>query len=99
MEAYAISVTAGATLCHAASITRFGLDASAHTAQPIMEEETKSFQHEDYDLLCGAKTLDRGRFAPTLFVSKQSWPRRRRQIALAPGDFPSTHTAINAAFT
>ncbi len=62
-------------------------------------EEAKSFQHKDYELLCGAKTLDRGRFAPTLFISKQSWPRRRRQIALAPGDFPSTHTAINAAFT
>ena len=77
---------------------RLRVDAPAHTKRLIMEE-AKSFQHKDYDLLCGAKTLDRGRFAPTLFISKQGWPRRRRQIALAPGDFPSAQTAIDAAFT
>ncbi len=59
---------------------------------------TKNFRYKNYDLLCGARPVDRGRFAPTLVISTLSWPSRPRQIALAPGDFPSEHTAIDAAY-
>ncbi len=59
---------------------------------------TKSFRHKNYDLLCGARAVDRGRFAPTLVISTQSWPSRPRQIALVAGDYPSEDTAIDAAY-
>ncbi len=62
-------------------------------------DATKSFLHKDYELLCGARSLDRGRFAPTLCVSKQIWPTRPRQIALLRGDFPSADSAIHAAYS
>ncbi|MEP7058496.1 MAG: hypothetical protein ABI809_12070, partial [Caldimonas sp.] len=61
-------------------------------------DTSKSFQHKNYDLLCGARALDRGRFAPTLCVSSHNWPARPRQIALSPGNFPSADAAIDAAY-
>ncbi len=61
-------------------------------------DTSKSFQHKKYDLLCGAREVDRGRFAATLCVSSLNWPSRPRQIALLPGNFPSAHTAIDSAY-
>jgi hypothetical protein len=40
------------------------------------------FQHKGYDLCCGARALDSGRFMPTLVVSKHLWPSRPRTIAV-----------------
>ncbi|MEP6739780.1 MAG: hypothetical protein ABJA61_05345 [Caldimonas sp.] len=59
---------------------------------------TKSFRHQNYELLCGARAVDNGRFAPTLCVTKHVWPSRPRQIAMARGDFESEQSAIDAAY-
>ena len=59
---------------------------------------TKIFQHQDYELHCGASAIDNGRFVPTLVVSKQVWPTRPRTIAMQRGDFLTEETAIDAAY-
>jgi hypothetical protein len=59
--------------------------------------EPKIFQHLRYELLCGAKAVDGGKFAPTLVISKQAWPRRPRIIDVPRGDFASEEPAIAAA--
>ncbi|MBL0087900.1 MAG: hypothetical protein IPP44_15050 [Ideonella sp.] len=43
---------------------------------------TKIFRHQDYELVCSAKAVDAGKFAPSLVVSKQVWPTRPRVIAV-----------------
>jgi hypothetical protein len=60
-------------------------------------DETRLFKHLGYELLCGAKAVDSGKFAPTLIVTKQAWPKRPRVIAVPRGDFISQTTAIDAA--
>ena len=61
-------------------------------------DATKTFRHQNYEFLCGARAVDRGRFAPTLYITKHVWPSRPRQIALARGDFASEQNAIDAAY-
>ncbi|MBL0090631.1 MAG: hypothetical protein IPP87_07610 [Ideonella sp.] len=58
---------------------------------------TKIFRHQDYELVCSAKAVDAGKFAPSLVVSKQVWPTRPRVIAVKRGDHNSEDTAIDAA--
>ena len=58
---------------------------------------TKSFQHENYELLCGAKALDNGKFVPTLVVSKQGWPSRPRTISVQSDACLTEEDAISAA--
>ena len=58
---------------------------------------TKNFRHRDYELLCGAKGVDNGRFRPTLIVSKQGWPTRPREIDVQRGDHATEESAIEAA--
>ena len=58
---------------------------------------TKTFQHENYELLCGARALDSGRFVPTLVISRQSWPSRPRMISMHSDGYPTTEDAINSA--
>jgi hypothetical protein len=58
---------------------------------------TKSFQHENYELLCGAKALDNGKFVPTLVVSKQGWPSRPRTISVQTDGCLTEEDAISAA--
>jgi hypothetical protein len=58
----------------------------------------KTFRHQDYEMLCGAKLTDGGKFAPTLVVSKQVWPRRPRTIDIRRGDYPTEEAAIEAAY-
>lgn len=58
---------------------------------------TKIFRHQDYELVCSAKAVDAGKFAPSLVVSKQVWPTRPRVIAVQRGDHSSEDTAIDAA--
>jgi hypothetical protein len=60
-------------------------------------ETTKVFRHRDYELLCGTRLLDGGKFLPTLVVCKQAWPRRPREIAIPRVTYPSESIAIEAA--
>ena len=60
-------------------------------------DATQIFKHRDYELVCGAKPVDNGKFAPTLLISKQVWPTRPREIAVRRGDHASPDTAIDAA--
>ena len=59
---------------------------------------SKTFHHQDYELLCSALPVDSGKFAPGLVVSKQVWPTRPRVIAVQRGDHVSELTAIDAAY-
>jgi hypothetical protein len=59
---------------------------------------TRSFRHEDYELLCGAKALDSGKFVPTLVVSKQSWPSRPRTISVQSDGCLTAEDAISSAY-
>jgi len=60
---------------------------------------TKTFHHQDYELVCSAKAIDSGKFVPSLVVSKQAWPTRPRVIALKKADYLNEETAIDAAYT
>ena len=60
---------------------------------------TQSFRHKDYELLCSARALDSGKFAPTLVVAKQAWPSRPRTIAVPGDDCLTEDRAIEAAHT
>jgi hypothetical protein len=51
----------------------------------------------DYDLLCGARAAEHGMFAPTLVVSRRTWPTRPRVIAMARGSFATKADAIDSA--
>ena len=62
-------------------------------------DATRTFRHQGYDLLCGTKAGDSGKFAPTLIVCKQVWPTRPRIIAVDRGDHLTEQTAIDAAYT
>ena len=61
-------------------------------------EATRTFRHQDYELVCSAKAVDSGRFAPSLVVHKQVWPTRPREIAVERGEYTSEQTAIDAAY-
>jgi hypothetical protein len=61
-------------------------------------DATKTFRHQGYDLLCCARPVDSGKFAPELVVSKQAWPTRPRVIAVQRGDHLTQDTAIDAAY-
>jgi hypothetical protein len=58
---------------------------------------TRLYRHQDYELQCSATGADSGRFVPSLVVSRQSWPRRPRVIAVQRGEHDSEETAIDAA--
>jgi hypothetical protein len=58
---------------------------------------TRLYRHQDYELQCSATCADSGRFVPSLVVSRQSWPRRPRVIAVQRGEHCSEETAIDAA--
>jgi len=60
---------------------------------------TKTFRHQDYELICSAKVIDSGKFVPTLIVSKQVWPTRPRVIAVQKADYESEEVAIDAAYS
>ncbi|APW39519.1 hypothetical protein RD110_21775 [Rhodoferax koreense] len=59
--------------------------------------DTRTFQHQDYELLCSAKALKDGGFTPTLVIVKQVWPTRAREIAVERGTFATVEDAIGAA--
>ena len=57
----------------------------------------KVFRHLEYELHCGAKALDGGRFKPTLTLAKDRWPKRPREIEVPLGQYTSELEAIEAA--
>jgi hypothetical protein len=59
--------------------------------------EQRGYRHEPYDLVCGAKVLDNGKFEPTLVVSRNAWPSRPRTLAVTRGHFESAEKAIESA--
>ena len=59
--------------------------------------ESKSFRHKQYELLCLAKAVDGGKFAPALVVTKQVWPTRPREIAVSRIAFANAQDAIDSA--
>ena len=59
---------------------------------------TKTFKHHDYELLCSAKALDSGKFAPVLVVARQAWPSRPRTIAVRGDDCLTEDSAISSAY-
>lgn len=59
---------------------------------------SQTFRHQDYELICSAKAVDSGRFAPMLTVSKQVWPTRPREIAVQRGEYTTEQSAIDAAY-
>ena len=61
-------------------------------------DATRTFRHEDYELLCSAKAIDTGRFEPGLVVCRKRWPTRPRVIAVQRGDHLTQETAIDAAY-
>ena len=61
-------------------------------------DTTRVFRHRDYELLCSAKALDSGKFAPSLIISKQVWPSRPRTIAVSGDACPSEENAIDRAY-
>jgi hypothetical protein len=60
-------------------------------------DATRSFRHQNYEMLCSARVVDHGKFAPRLIVSKQIWPTRPREIAVRRGDYVTEDSAIEAA--
>ena len=60
-------------------------------------DATKTFRYQGYDLLCCAKAVDGGKFAPALVICRQVWPSRPRVIAIERGDYLTEITAIDAA--
>lgn len=58
---------------------------------------TRLYRHQDYELQCSATGLDSGRYVPSLVVSRQSWPRRPRIIAVQRGEHGCEESAIDAA--
>jgi hypothetical protein len=58
---------------------------------------TRTFRLEAYELTCGARATDRGRFEPTLVISRHGWPSRPRTIAVRCGAHASAEVAIESA--
>jgi hypothetical protein len=60
-------------------------------------DATAIVSFRDYDLQCGARAADGGMFAPTLVVSRRTWPSRPRVIAMSRGSFATKSDAIESA--
>ena len=43
---------------------------------------TRTFRHDNYEMQCSARAMDRGTFVPELVVCKTTWPTRPRVIAV-----------------
>ena len=60
---------------------------------------TQTVRLKDYELICGARAIDGGKFEPTLVISSNTWPSRPRNIAVQAGYFPTEAIAIESAHT
>ena len=61
-------------------------------------DASKTFRHQDYELLCSARAVDSGKFASALVITKQVWPTRPREIAMLRGNHATQQLAIDAAY-
>jgi hypothetical protein len=52
---------------------------------------------DGYEVRCGARLLDTGKFEPTLVITRQIWPTRARVIAVPRGEHADAEAAIGAA--
>ena len=59
---------------------------------------SRNFRHHGYELLCSAQAVAAGKFAPTLVICTQAWPKRPRVIAVRRGDFVTEEAAIDSAY-
>jgi len=66
---------------------------------PRTMNATEIVSFRDYDLRCGVRAAEPGMFAPTLVVSRRTWPSRPRVIAMTRGSFATEADAINSART
>jgi hypothetical protein len=55
------------------------------------------FRYRGYDMHCGARALDNGKFAPTLSILKQVWPSRPKEISVPRGDHATAAEATQVA--
>jgi len=55
------------------------------------------FRHGAYEMHCGARALDSGKFAPTLLILKQVWPSRPKEISVPRGDHATEAAAVQVA--
>jgi hypothetical protein len=58
----------------------------------------KNFRFKNCELVCGAKPIDNGKFAPTLVVSSNTWPSQPRTIAVEREDCATEAVAIESAY-
>jgi hypothetical protein len=63
----------------------------------MTDTETKLIELQNYELKCGARPIDGGRFVPTIKATKQVWPFRHRIVAVKRDFNPSEEAAIVAA--
>lgn len=68
----------------------------AYPRQPSMFAR-QIYRLKDYELVCGARLVDGGKFEPTLVISRNAWPSRPRTIAVRRGDFTTQVVAIESA--
>ncbi len=59
--------------------------------------DSQTFTHQNYELVCSARPVDSGMFAPGLVITKQIWPTRPREIAVQRGPHATPQLAIAAA--
>lgn len=67
------------------------------SSRPEATSATEIVIFKDYDLRCSARKTGQGMFAPTLVVSRRTWPSRPRVIAMTRGSFASEAIAIESA--
>lgn len=81
-------------MAHQNALVQLILSFSAN-ANPM--QAIRIVRQQAYELTCSAKAVDGGKFAPTLVLCKQSWPRRPRVIDVPRGEYVSEEDAIDAA--
>jgi hypothetical protein len=60
---------------------------------------TQVFRLKNYELVCGTRPVDGGKFEPTLVISSNTWPSRPRTIAVRRGSYSTEAVALESAHT
>lgn len=88
---------AGEVLVHRAGDWHRSTLRIATTLKSLIMNATPIVSFRDYDLQCGTRAAEPGMFAPTLVVSRRTWPSRPRVIAMSRGSFATEADAIDSA--